>query len=110
MKFIHAVVFQKDDFEGGHYDISDWGDLTDGDYVVHALYDCENQEVVMVDDNVHSRIETEIEAYFKGIERCCHEVTETKVFIVLKEGYYDEYNCAYIEEHIKEGLYTEVEV
>ena len=108
MKFIHAVVFQKDVFEGGHYDTSDWGDLTDGDYVVHALYDCENHEVVRVNDNCHSHIEAEIDAFLNGIERCGHEVQEVFAYIVLKEGHYDEYNETDIISHIEEGLYAEV--
>jgi hypothetical protein len=68
MKFIHAVVFDKDEFENGHYDPTNWDDLCDGDYIVHCLYDVDNERIIIHDDNTHKPVEAMIENFLDGIE------------------------------------------
>ena len=67
MKFIHAVIFDVDDFNNGNYNTEDWGDLTDGDYIVHCLYDVDNEHIIIHEDNTHAPVETMIETFLEGV-------------------------------------------
>ena len=67
MKFIHAVVFDVDEFNNGHYNTNDWSDLCDGDYVVHCLYDVDNERIVIHEDNCHAPVETMIDTFLEGV-------------------------------------------
>jgi hypothetical protein len=68
MKFIHAVVFDVDEFNNGNYNTEDWGDLCDGDYVVHCLYDVDNETILVHEDNTHKPVETIIETFLEGVK------------------------------------------
>ena len=47
MKFIHAVIFDVDEFNSGNYNTEEWSDLCNGDYVVHCLYSVDNEQVII---------------------------------------------------------------
>lgn len=106
MKFIHAVVLNYDEYVNGDYDTTNWDDLCDGDYVVHALYSVDNEEVLMLNDNCHSSIESDIEAFLEGIEFCGHDAIVDRACVLMNrdEDAYNEYavkvhldNCEYVE-------------
>ena len=67
MKFIHAVVFDKTDFENSNYNTSSWDDLTSADYTVHCLYNVDNEDIVIIEDNMHTPVETMIENFLDGV-------------------------------------------
>ena len=106
MKFIHAVVFDKDEFENGLYNTEDWGDLTDGDYVVHCLYDCDKQTVLMLEDDTHNPVCAEISSFYAGIKYCGYEVEVTKAYVVVDNGL--SYNKEAVGLCLVEGNYVEV--
>ena len=64
MKFIHAVIFDVDEFNNGNYNTEDWGDLCDG---VHCLYDVDLEYIVIHEDNTHAPVETMIETFLEGV-------------------------------------------
>jgi hypothetical protein len=106
MKFIHAVIFDVDEFNNGNYNTEDWGDLCDGDYVVHCLYSIDNEEILIHEDNTHQPVETMIENFLQGVEFCGHDAIVTNAYIVVDVG------LAYDEEAtllcLVEGAYVEV--
>jgi hypothetical protein len=67
MKFIHAVVFDVDEFNNGNYNTEDWGDLCDGDYVVHCLFSVDNEQVIIHEDNTHQPVVTMIDSFIGGV-------------------------------------------
>ena len=110
MKFIHAVVFDKDEFYNivnCGYDLTDWSIVCDGDYVVHALYDCEKQAVIALNDDTHTHITDEIASFCQGIRYCGNEVEIIKAYVVMNEKE-DSYSWAQVCEHLVEGAYVEV--
>lgn len=117
MKFIHAVVFDKDEFENGNYDTGNWGDLCDGDYVVHCLYDVDNEHIIIHEDNCHAPVETMIASFIEGIEytNAAHvggmvirqDVAKvSKAFVVVDNGC--SYSSAAVKEKLIAGNYGEV--
>ena len=71
MKFIHAVVFDKTEYDNLReygVDFENWDDITEGDYIVHCLYDVENEKILIHEDNTHQPVETIIESFLEGIE------------------------------------------
>ena len=107
MKFIHEVIFDTDEFNNGNYNTSDWGDLTDGDYVVHCLYNCAAERTVLLNDNVHAPIEDAIYCYIQGARSTGAEIEVTKAYIVVDVGL--NYDKEAITECLLYGCYTEVE-
>ena len=117
MKFIHAIVFDKDEFENGCYDTGDWGDLCDGDYVVHCLYSVENENIIIHEDNCHHPVETMIENFLDGVRYANStnvgglmidnsEVEVTKAFVIVDNGC--SYNATAVKEKLILGNYGEV--
>jgi hypothetical protein len=117
MKFIHAVVFDVDEFNNGHYNTNDWGDLCDGDYVVHCLYDVDNEHIVIHEDNCHAPVETMIESFLEGIRYAnsidvgglmveTAEIDITKAYIVVDNGL--SYDKEAVTLCLVEGAYAEV--
>ena len=117
MKFIHAVIFDVDEFNNGNYNTEDWGDLCDGDYVVHCLYDVENEMVLIHEDNCHAPVETMIENFLDGIEYANainvggimipNETNEVvKAYIVVDNGLSYDKEAATL--CLVEGAYVEV--
>ena len=118
MRFIHAVVFNKDEFENGFYDTGNWGDLTDGDYVVHCLYCVDNQDIIILEDNTHQPVEAMIESFLDGVRYAGSinvggliidngEVKVTKAFIVMCSNE-TSYCLTEVKDHLIKGNYGEV--
>jgi hypothetical protein len=114
MKFIHAVIFDTDEFNNGNYNTEDWGDLCNG---AHCLYDVDNECIVIHENNTHAPVETMIETFLQGVEYAkstnvgglmisTEEVEVIKAYIVVDVG------LAYDEEAallcLVEGAYREV--
>lgn len=117
MKFIHAVVFDVDEFNNGFYNTEDWGDLCDGDYVVHCLYDVENEKILIHEDNIHQPVETMIENFLKGVEygnplNVGSLITPNKANEVIKAYIVVDNGLSYDKEAVTlclvEGAYVEV--
>ena len=118
MKFIHAVIFDVDEFNNGNYNTEDWDDLCDGDYGVHCLYSVENEKVLIHEDNTHQPVETMIENFLDGVEYANavdvggmmipNEVNEViKAYIVVDNGLSYDKEAATL--CLVEGAYVEVE-
>lgn len=117
MKFIHAVVFDVDEFNNGHYNTNDWGNLCDGDYVVHCLYSVDNEQVIIHEDNCHAPVETMIESFLDGVRYVnsidvgglmveAAEIDITKAYIVVDNGL--SYDKEAVTLCLVEGSYAEV--
>ena len=110
MKFIHAVVYDRTEYENLReygVDFESWGDITDGDYIVHCLYDCDKQIVLMLEDDTHNPVCAQISSFYAGIKHCGYEVEVTKAYVVVDNG------LSYSEEAVGlclvKGKYVEVE-
>ena len=86
MKFIHAVVFDVDEFNNSNYNTEDWGDLCDGDYVVHCLYAVDTEDIIILEDNTHASVETMITSFIDGVNYMCDCTIVTKAFVVVDKG------------------------
>jgi hypothetical protein len=77
----------------------EWDILARGDYVVHAIYDETNDEIIYLNDNIHGHPDTIIEGAEVGI-RCCGAtmMSEEKV-VILAEG-----ECAYNYSHVLRAI------
>lgn len=120
MKFIHAVVFDKTEYDELYeygVDFENWDDITAGDYIVHCLYDVENEKILIHEDNTHQPVETMIENFLDGIEYANainvgglmipSEINEvTKAYIVVDNGL--SYNKEAVTLCLTEGNYVEV--
>ena len=113
MKFIHAVVFEKDEYKmvkAKGQDLTDWGIVYDRDYIdiVHALYDCEKQCVVFCNDDTHYPIIAGIDSFIQGIRYCGNKVEVVKAYVVMNEKE-DSYSYKQVCEHLTNNDYIEVE-
>ena len=117
MKFIHAVIFDVDEFNNGNYNTSDWDDLTDGDYIVHCLYSVDEEKILIHEDNCHAPVETMIDSFLDGVIFAnsanvggimipTEEIEITKAFIVVDNGLRYDVEAAIL--CLVEGAYTEV--
>ena len=110
MKFIHAVVFDRTEYEELReygVDFESWDELTEGDYIVHCLYDCEKKAVIVLNDDTHTNIIDEIASFCQGIRYCGNEVEIIKAYVVMNEKE-DSYSWTQVYEHIVNGKYVEV--
>jgi hypothetical protein len=107
MKFIHAVVFTESEFNEGNYDTGDWRDLTEGDYVVHCLYSVDNKEVLFAEDNTHAPVESNMDAFFFGLEFAGHEAVVDRAIVIVKDNE-SPYTIETLEEYFLNCRYTEV--
>lgn len=106
MKFVHAVVFDVDEFNNSNYNAEDWGDLCDGDYVVHCLYSVDNEEVIVLEDNCHASVENIIDSFIDGVNYMCDCAIVTKALVVVDNGL--SYNKEAVGLCLIEGNYVEV--
>lgn len=117
MKFIHAVVFDEDEIKNNNYDTGNWDDLTNGDYIVHCLYDVDNENVIIINDNCHIPVETMIETFINGVKYGhstnigglmieTEEIEVIKAFVVVEVGY--SYSANAVKEKLIKGNYGEV--
>ena len=106
MKFIHAVVHDIDEFNNYYSTACGWGELTDGDYIVHCLYCEDSEKIIVLEDNTHAPIETIISSFLDGIRFAGGEVTVTKAYIIVDNGL--SYNREAVGLCLVEGSYVEV--
>ena len=120
MKFIHAVIFDVNEYnELKEYgvDFENWDDFCDGDYIVHCLYSVDNEQVIIHEDNTHQPVETMIENFLDGVEYANavdvggmmipNEINEvTKAYIVVDNGLSYDKDAATL--CLVEGAYVEV--
>lgn len=122
MKFIHAVVYDRTEYENLReygVDFESWGDITEGDYIVHCLYDIDNEKILVQEDNTHQPVETIIETFLKGIEygnsinvggiMIPNEANEvTKAYIIVNKDQ-SSYSSDAVRPHFINKTYVEVE-
>ena len=106
MKFIHAVIFDVDEFNNGNYNTEDWGDLCDGDYIVHCLFCETTEDIIMLEDNTHAPVEQMISSFLDGVRYVYDEVEVKKAFIVVDNGLSYDREAATL--CLVEGAYVEV--
>lgn len=105
--FIHAVVFNNDEFLAADYDTGDWRDLTSADYTVHCLYNLDTEQVIILNDNCHTEIEDWIEAFLEGVTFTGYEVSVNKA-VVLVGNDEDTYDEEVFKKYIVNDQYIEV--
>ena len=106
MKFIHAVIFDVDEFNNGLYNTEDWGDLTDGDYVVHCLFCETTEDLIVLEDNIHAPVEQTISSFLDGVRYVYDEVIVKKAYIIVDNGLSYDKEAATL--CLVEGAYVEV--
>ena len=83
MKFIHAIIFTPSEPIP-----ADWIDMCFGDYIVHALYSVDQERILAIDDNCHSSIETDIDAFLSGIHFATKQEPQvTKCYVIANDPY-----------------------
>ena len=106
MKFIHAVIFDVDEFNNGLYNTEDWGSLTDGDYIVHCLFCETTEDLIVLEDNTHAPVEQIISSFLDGVRYVYDEVIVTKALVFVDNGL--SYNKEAVCLCLVEGNYVEV--
>ena len=76
-----------------------WDILASGDYVVHAIYDETNDEIIYLNDNIHGHPDTIIEGAEVGIRCCGATMTSEEKVVILAEG-----ECAYNHAHVLKAI------
>ena len=109
----HAVVFRKNgvpDEKDREWYANTWSFLTDGDYIVHALYvkDDFKSCIALIDDNVHSNIEDCISTFIHGAEFALHETIKEQLICVVVGDDEDPYDAELVCKYIEMGEYYEV--
>ena len=115
MKFIHAIIMDTDEFNT--LEEHTWDYMASGDYIVHCLYDVDNEHIIIHEDNCHAPVETMIENFLDGIEYANainvggimipNEINEViKAYIVVDNGL--SYDKEAITLCLVEGAYVEV--
>lgn len=93
--FIHAIIFDEREWINFGKDIHSFEDASDGDYVVHMLYDLDNEEVIIHEDNTHAPVGTMIEYYLAGVQSCGFDINIENIVCVCPNG--DSYYCSYTD-------------
>ena len=109
MKFIHAVIFDVDEYnELKEYgvDFENWDDITQGDYIVHCLFCEDTEDLIVLEDNTHAPVEQIISSFLDGVRFIYDEVIVKKAYIVVDNGLgYDKEAATLC---LVEGAYREV--
>lgn len=77
----------------------EWDYLASGDYVVHAIYDETNDEIIDLNDNIHGHPDSIIDGAEVGIRCCGATMTSEEKVIVLPKG-----DCAYNYTHVLKAI------
>lgn len=77
----------------------EWDYLASGDYVVHAIYDETNDEIIYLNDNIHGHPDTIIDGAEVGIRCCGATMTSEERVVILAEG-----ECAYNHAHVLKAI------
>lgn len=122
MKFIHAIVFDKTEYDNLReygVDFENWDDITEGDYIVHCLYDVENEKVLVHEDNTHQPVETIIESFLEGIEygnstdvgglMIPNEINKVQKAYIVVNSDQSPYSSEAVRPHFINKTYVEVE-
>lgn len=93
--YIHAVVVDTDEFVPNN---NDWNYYTEVDYAVHALYIQETEELVFLNDNIHSSGPDYIETFLDGVKYTGAAVYGEKMIAVVPVG------CCYHRDIVKKVI------
>ena len=115
MKFIHAIVMDTDEFNA--LEEHTWDYLSDGDYIVHCLYDVDNEHIIFLEDNTHQPVVSQIETFLEGVRYRDavnvgglmvdnSDIEVTYAYIVVDNGL--SYNAEAVGLCLVEGAYVEV--
>lgn len=100
----HMVVIEESEKETYDFEQTNiWDDVTSGDYVVHGLYIRNLDSMPILDDNIHSPVETEIEYFLKGYMAAAGAATTIdyrKLIVFVPNG------CAYNTTDVKQALFN----
>lgn len=90
-KFITGIILDTDEVE----DIKNingkvnYNDAACGDYIIHALFDITDAEhpiTVILEDNIHHPVESEIKSFFYALNYCKIPYALTNEVIFVTEG------------------------
>lgn len=86
----------------------DWDYLASGDYVVHAIYNENDDEIIYLNDNIHGHPNTIIDGAEVGIRCCGATMTSEQMVVALSEGQ-SSYNHNHVLSAIREvlGIYDD---
>lgn len=93
---LHVLVFDKSEISKDDILITDFYDLSFGDYIDHMLIDKDRKKIIYDDDNIHSPIEEQINSFIKGL---CY--SGAKVNLEVGILYTEKYHCIETAEFIK---------
>ena len=77
----------------------EWYYLASGDYIVHAIYDETNDEIIYLNDHIHGHPDSIIDGAEVGIRCCGATMTSEERVIILPEG-----DCAYNYSHVLKAI------
>ena len=77
----------------------EWDYLASGDYVVHAIYDETNDEIIYLNDNIHGHPDSIIDGAAVGIRCCGATMTSEQMVVALNEG-----ECSYNHSHVLSAI------
>lgn len=77
----------------------EWDYLASGDYVVHAIYDETNDEIIYLNDNIHGHPDSIIDGAEVGIRCCGATMTSEEKVVILAKG-----ECAYNHAHVLKAI------
>lgn len=98
-KFITGIILDTDeaeDIKNIDGDIN-YNDAAFGDYIVHALFDITDAEhpiMVILEDNIHHPVESEIKSFFYALNYCKmpYELTNEVIFVTEGNPYDTDYS------------------
>jgi hypothetical protein len=103
VNLLHAIILNADLYDEG----MTFDEASDGDYVVHAIYDLEGEGCIFHDDNIHNDPYKFLEGVEEGVKLTGANLDIDEVVVFLNEDE-NEYNfidvCHAIRRWIEENL------
>lgn len=87
VNLIHAIILEADLYDEG----MDFNDAAFGDYIVHAIYDCDTETCIFHNDNIHDNPDDFLEGVCEGVRLAAADVVIEQAVIFLEEDE-DPYN------------------
>lgn len=105
VNLIHAIILSHDEAEdirkeGGSFDFDI---CASGDYIVHAVYDKYNQEVIYLEDNIHGRPDEVLEGIEIGLRTASRLVSIQEMVLELPKGA-DPYSYTAVVQALREAV------
>lgn len=93
-KIYHIIALEADEFDA---DLT--FDEVDGDYIVHCIYDLENDIIVFLNDNTHDDPQRFFDGFKAGIKICEQEIIVENILLFMNDD-----ESPYYSAHIRAAL------